>query len=248
MLLDGKTAVITGCNRGIGRAILKRFAENGCKTIFAVIRKPNDEFERYVQSLSHQTGCGIHVVYGDFTSDAEVKACAKEIYRCKSPVDILVNNAGINDTQKSFAMTKNDELMNTMQVNFVSHLQLTQTLSRLMIKSSDPSIIFVSSVAAFDGGGNVPYAASKAALWSAAKRLALEYAELGIRVNSIAPGLIDTEMVHVFTEEELMQALHMQLINRLGRPEEIADVAVFLASPLSSFITGQVIRVDGGKK
>lgn len=249
MLLDGKTAVITGCSRGIGKAILNRFAENGCKLIFAVVRKQNDDFDNYIQSVSQRTGCSIHVVCADFASDVRINTAAKEIFRYKSPpVDILVNNIGTNYTQKSFAMIKNDEFMDTLQINFISHLQFTQTLSRLMVKSSSASIIFISSAAAFDGGGNVPYVSSKAALLGAAKRLAIEYAKVGIRVNTISPGITDTEMINVLTEEDVTQAFQMQIMQRLGRPEEIADVAVFLASSLSSFVTGQVIHVDGGKR
>ena len=248
MLLEGKTAVVTGCNRGIGKAILSRFAENGCKVIFAVIRKRNDEFENYIKSLSQQTGCTIHAVFGDFSSDAEIQAAAKEIFNYKTPVDILVNNVGANYTQKSFSMIRKEEIVDTMQVNFISHLQFTQTLSRLMVKSSDASIIFMSSAAAFDGGGNIAYVSSKAAILGAAKRLAIEYGKLGIRVNTIAPGVTATEMTDVLTEEDMESAFQMQIMHRIGRPEEIADAAVFLASSLSSFITGQVIHVDGGIK
>lgn len=115
-----------------------------------------------------------------------------------------------------------------------------------MIKNRNGNIIFVTSSAAFDGGSNIEYTASKAAIVGAVKRLAIEYGTYQIRVNAIAPGLTDTDMGDIWNEELQKKALEHNVMKRKGKPEEIADVVVFLASDMSSFMTGQVVRVDGG--
>lgn len=245
-LLDGKSAVVTGCNRGIGKAILMRFAENECKTIFAVIRKENEEFSSYVGELMSRTGCDIIPVYADFSVDGGVKVAIKEIMHHRHQIDILVNNIGTNYTQKSFSLMKMEEISDTLQINFLSHLRFTQGISRCMLKGGHGSIIFMSSAAAYDGGGNVAYVSSKAAMIGAVKRLAIEFNEFGIRVNAIAPGVTETDMLRTLSDEDEDKALSMQIMHRMAKPEEIADTAVFLGSFMSSFITGQVIHVDGG--
>ena len=246
MLLSGKTAVITGCNRGIGKAILSRFIENGCSNIFAVVRNSNDDFLNDIEKMAIETETNIRVLCCDFSSRENIKSITKDIMSSKIPVDILVNNVGTNYTQKSLSLMKADELDETFQINFFSHLLLTQGVVRCMTRKNAGAMVFISSVAAFDGGANVAYVSSKAAICGAVKRLAIEYAPYGIRVNAIAPGLTDTDMITVLSDEEEKFALNMQIMGRKGEPKEIADVAVFLSSAMSSFITGQTIHVDGG--
>lgn len=244
-MLKGKTAVITGCTRGIGKAILERFAANGCN-IFAVIRNNNKEFECMTQRLQENHNVEIYTVEADFSEEMQIKEAVKMILSYKKQIDILVNNVGTDYNQVSFLMSKMETMHSTFQVNYFSHIYLTQLISKNMMKNKGGSIIFISSAAAFDGGANVQYASSKAALIGGSKRLALELGIFGIRVNCIAPGLTDTELTKDLSEDDVEKALSMTLMHRKGKPEEIANSVMFLASDLSSFITGQVIHVDGG--
>lgn len=245
MLLKGKTAVITGCNRGIGKAVLEAFVKNGAD-VFAVIRKENPEFEAYCKKLSEENGREIVPVYADFGREETIKDAVKEIMKTKKPIDVLVNNIGMSNPLSQLAMTKMDIVRETFQVNLFSGLYLTQLISKNMMRNKKGSIIFVSSSAAFDGGANVEYSASKAAVIGAVKRLAIELGNFGIRVNAVAPGLTATDMGNSMSEEDEAIALSMNIMKRKGRPEEIADAVVFLGSDMSSFITSQTLRVDGG--
>jgi 3-oxoacyl-[acyl-carrier protein] reductase len=245
MLLENKNAVVTGCNRGIGKAILEKMAANGAD-VFAVVRKETEDFATYCQSLETLYGIKIIIVQADFSDEEQVKNCAKDILSYKLPIDILVNNLGVALPLRSLAMTKIDTIRDVFQVNLFSQLLFTQMLSKNMMRHKSGSIIFLSSSAAYDGGANVEYSASKAAVIGSVKRLAVEFGVYGIRVNAIAPGLTDTDMGAGMSEEDEAIALSMNIMHRKGKPEEIADVAVFLGSDMSSFVTAQVLRVDGG--
>lgn len=245
MLLKDKTAVITGCNRGIGRAVLEAFVKNGAD-VFAVVRRENPEFEAYCEKLSEETGRKIMPVYADFCHEETIKDAVKGIMQEKRPIDVLVNNIGMSNPLSQLAMTKMDTVREAFQVNLFSGLYLTQLISKNMMRNKKGSIVFISSSAAFDGGANVEYSASKAAVIGAVKRLAVELGNFGIRVNALAPGLTATDMGNSMSEEDEAIALSMNIMKRKGRPEEIADAAVFLGSDMSSFITAQTIRVDGG--
>lgn len=245
MLLEGKTAVVTGCNRGIGKAILQRMAANGAD-IFAVVRRENSEFTKYCAGLSAEHGVEIQIVYGDFENEDEVTAAAKNILKTKRQVDVLINNIGIAFPQRVLAMTPMSAVKESFQVNVFSGLLFTQLISKNMIRAKRGSIVFLSSSAAFDGGANIEYSAGKAAILGAARRLAVELGPFGIRVNAIAPGLTDTDMGGMTSGEVLAAAAERNIMKRIGQPEEIADAVVFLASELSRFMTGQTLRVDGG--
>lgn len=245
MLLKDKTAVITGCNRGIGKAILKTFAENGAN-VFVIIRRKTDIFESFVKDLEEKYGVEIIVNEADFADEQQIKEAAKTILSYKIPIDILVNNVGTDYNQESFIMSKMETMHNTFQVNFFSHIFLTQLITKNMIRNKSGSVVFISSAAAFDGGANVQYAASKAAIVGGSKRLALELANYGIRVNCVAPGLTDTDLTRDLSETDLAKAFGMTMMQRKGQPEEIANAVMFLGSDLSTFITGQVLHVDGG--
>ena len=243
-MLTNKTAVITGCNRGIGQEILIQYAKNNAD-IFAIVRNETDEFSDLCTDLSEQHGVNIYPVYIELGSEESIKQGAKEILSHKLPIDIIVNNAGISLPQRMFSMTKLDTVKEVFDINFYAPVLLTQLLSKSMMKNKRGSIIYMTSSAAYDGGANAEYSASKAALIGLTKRLAVELGNYGIRVNAIAPGLTDTDMGSMDEEYEA-KALSMNIMGRKGRPEEIAGTAVFLGSDMSSFITAQVIRVDGG--
>lgn len=246
MLLKGKTAVLTGCNRGIGRAMLDVFARNGAE-IWACVRKPDDSFTDYIEVLAKETGATISPVYFDFTDVEQVKAGVKTIKSTRQSVDILVNNAGIIYTAL-FMMTPPDKMKEIFEINYFSQMLLTQYIARIMIRQKSGSIINLSSSAAIEGNeGRTAYAASKAAMISTTKVLARELSAYNIRVNAIAPGLTQTDMMVESTPEDALEnTLQRICMKRVGEPEEIADVALFLSSGLSSYMTGQVLRVDGG--
>ena len=245
MLLKGKTAVVTGCSRGIGKAILERMAVNGAD-VFAVVRRESPEFAEHCASLSTEHGVEIQTVYADFESEDEVTAAAKSILKTKRQIDILVNNIGIAFPQRMLAMTPMGAVKESFQVNVFSGLLFTQLISKSMMRVKQGSIVFLSSSAAFDGGSNIEYSAGKAAVLGVTRRLAVELGAFGIRVNAVAPGLTDTDMGRMTSEEVKTIALRRNIMKRLGQPEEIADAVVFLGSDLSRFMTGQVLRVDGG--
>lgn len=244
-LLKGKCAVITGCNRGIGRAILEKFCSYGAE-IFALVRKETDDFLNDIKELSEKYQVSITPVYADYSDEEQVKNAAKAIISSKKKIDILVNNIGVARPLNMFTMTKLETIKEVFEVNLFSSILLTQLLSRAMIKNKSGSIVFISSSAAFDGGANIEYSASKAAVIGAAKRIAKELGPFGIRVNTVAPGLTSTDMGNSMSKEDEEIALSMNIMKRKGIPSEIADAVAFLSSDMSLFITAQVLRVDGG--
>ena len=255
-LLKGKTAIITGCNRGIGRATLEKFCAYGAD-VFALVRQESESFLQDIEKLKAQYGVEIIPIYADFKVEDEVKQAVKSILSYKKNIDILVNSEEITKISRSlkelgFIQGKYDEdskmetIKDAFQVNLFSSILLTQLISRSMLRNKKGSIIFVSSSAAFDGGANIEYSASKAAIIGAAKRIAKELCVGGIRVNVVAPGLTSTDMGNSMSEEDEKVALSMNLMKRKGQPSEIADAIAFLASDMASFITAQVLRVDGG--
>lgn len=245
MLLEKKTAVVTGCNRGIGRAILEDFAKNGAD-VFALVRQETEEFTEFCDQLAIEHQVTITPVYADFHEEEQVKQAAKEIIGTKKQIDILVNNIGIANPLNMLTMTRMETIKEAFQVNLFSSLLLTQLISKSMMRKKSGSIVFISSSAAFDGGANIEYSASKAAVVGTGRRLALELGTFGIRVNVVAPGLTSTDMGNSMSPEDEAIAVSRNIMGRKGEPAEIADAVVFLASDMARFITGQVLRVDGG--
>lgn len=245
-MLQGKNAVITGARRGIGRAAVEVFAENGAN-VWACARKEDAGFVADMAGLAKKNGIWIQPVYFDMTDHAQIKQAFKRIQAEKKPVDVLVNNAGVISESFSFFMTTAEQMRDIFEVNFFSQILFTQYIAKLMMRQRRGSIVNLVSIAALDGRSNqLEYASSKAALAGATKRLAFALGGVGIRVNAVAPGNIDTDMSNQIRPEDVKQALDMTVMKRLGSPREIANVIAFLASDLSSYMTGQIIRVDGG--
>lgn len=245
MLLKNKTAIVTGCNRGIGKAILTRLAQNGAD-IFAVVRKETTDFLEYCKCIEKKNNVLITPIYADFSDEEQVKEAAKQIIKTKKTIGILVNNIGIANPLNMLAMTRMDTIKDAFQINLFSTLLFTQLITKSMMRNQSGSVIFISSSAAYDGGANIEYSASKAAMIGSVRRLALELGKFGIRVNAVAPGLTSTDMGNSMSEEDEAIAINKNIMHRKGEPEEIADVVVFLGSEMSRFMTGQVLRVDGG--
>lgn len=243
--LDGKNVVVTGANRGIGGAIAEKFMENGA-SLFAVVRNA-EKFRDLKEDLEGRFEREVIPVQCEFSDEESVKKAAKEILTHKKKIDVLVNNVGISYPNGAFNMTPMQQVKDAFQINLFSPLLLTQILSRNMIRNRSGCIIFLSSITAFDGGSNIEYVSSKAAIVGAVRRLAVEYGEYGIRVNGIAPGFTDTDMISGLNEEQLQIVKERSILKRNARPEEIAELALFLGSSRSSYITGQTIRVDGGQ-
>jgi len=246
MLLKDKVAVVTGCNRGIGKEIVRVFAENGAN-IWACVRKENQSFTEYVHNLEQKYSVNINPVYFDLGDEKQIKAGVKIISNSKQPVNILVNNAAIIFTAL-FQMTSMKKLKEMFEINYFSQMLLTQYISRMMMRQKSGSIINISSSAAIEGNeGRTGYASAKASMIASTKVLARELSPYNIRVNAVAPGLTLTAMMENSTAEDaLKETLNRICMRRVGQPEEIANSVLFLASDLSSYITSQVLRVDGG--
>lgn len=247
MLLSGKNAVVTGCLRGIGRKTLEKFAEHGAN-VWACAQYADDEFENFCAKLALRAGTWIKPVYFDLTNTEAVKAGLKAIMLDKQPVDALVNVAGFTK-DSIFHMTSMEQLKLIFEVNYFSQILITQYITKLMLREKRGSVINIVSIAGLDGShGQLAYSSSKAALIGATRTMSRELAARGIRVNAIAPGVIDTDMNSVVPESVIAAHIQGMSIQRMGRSDEVSNAILFLASDLSNYMTGQVIRVDGGMK
>ncbi len=241
--LEGKTAVITGADGGIGRAITSLMAENGANIIACMIA-PND-YENELVRLGNEYGINTYPVYFDMMQQESIKEGIKTIRGLKIPVDILVNNAGI-PYLALLPMTKLDDMERVFRVNYFAQVQLTQGLFNSLIKSHG-CVINMASAAGIDGdSGNTVYGATKASMILFTKVLSKEMARAGVRVNALAPGLTNTKLADQMGNSAKESMINTSSFHRLGTPEEIAKAVLFLASEDASFITGQVLRVDGG--
>lgn len=245
-LLNNKNMILTGCNRGIGKAILELSVKHGAN-IWACTRSYSEDFEKFTQQLSEEGQVWIKNVYFDLTDEQAVKAALKEIIKEKKSIDILINNAGI--AHGGFMnMTSMDTLKEVFQVNYFSNILMMQLVSRVMMKQKQGCIINMASVGGIETNpGYLAYGSSKAALIWATQSIAKELGAYNIRVNAVAPGLTDTEMGHYKSEEELEKTINRTSLKRMARPEEIAEAVMYLASEQSSFVTGHILRVDGGR-
>ncbi len=246
MLIDNPV-MVTGADGGIGRAMILAFAKNKASVI-ACSRKLADDFNSYCRGIEKDHGVRIHNVIFDITEHHLVKqkiiAVSKEI-GCPS---VLINNAGIFH-EALIHMTSLDMVKRIFEINVNAVFYITQLVTKLMMRNKiKGSIINISSVSAHDGvEGQSAYGASKAAVESLSKSIARELGRFGIRINCIAPGIVITPMAELMSAEILSIYERNSYLKKLATSEDIANTAIFLASELSSHITGQVIRVDGGQ-
>ena len=244
MLLSGKKALVTGSSRGIGKEIAKKFISEGA-CVWGICTKPSAAKEE-LEALAKENGVTFVEMYAN-AGDVEVWAnTIKEALKQAGSFDVLVNNAGITKDGLSFRM-KMEDWQNVININLTSAFIASQIVSSDMIRQRKGSIINMSSIVGVHGqGGQVNYSASKAGLIGLTKSLAKETGSRGVRVNAIAPGFIQTDMTGALPEDLQKAMIDSVPLKRAGVPEDIANVAVFLGSDMSSYITGQVIGVDGG--
>lgn len=244
MLLKGKTALITGASKGIGRASAFLFAEQGADLI--LLSRSEDVLNELKTDIQTKSHVNVHVFAIDISKEDQVKACFKEIFSRKLQIHILFNNAGILK-DGIFLMVKPESIQEIYNTNVFGLLSVSQLAIKSMMRSGGGSIINVSSIAGTNGSvGQVVYASSKTAVIGITKSLAKEFAQFNIRVNAIAPGLIDTDMTREFEEATLTRLKSTIGMRRMGTPEDVANVALFLASDLSAYVTGEIIGVHGG--
>lgn len=245
MLLEGKIALITGCSRGIGRSIALAFARHGA-TVWANARQEGSLAD--VLHDAGQQGCAGKILpaYFDVTDRLAVRDCVLRIKKESGRLDVLVNNAGVMK-DALVGMVSDEDLRTTFDVNVFAVAHLIQYAAKLMTAKGSGSIINLASVVAIRGNrGHLAYSASKGAVISLTKTASCELSGKGVRVNAVAPGIIDTDMYRTAPAAAQEQLLAKVGMGRVGTPEEVADACVFLGSDLSSYISGQVLGVDGG--
>jgi 3-oxoacyl-[acyl-carrier protein] reductase len=245
-LLEGKTAIVTGAARGIGRAIALAFAREGADVAITDLRLEENAFE--TEKLIKSLGVKCKVYASDASNFADTEKVVEEIIKDFGTVDILVNNAGITMDTLLLRMTE-QQWDAVISVNLKSVFNFTKAVQRIMIKKLGGSIINMSSVVGVGGNaGQANYSASKAGMIGFTKSIAMELGSRNVRCNAIAPGFIITEMTNKLPEEVKKLWEEKIPLKRGGTPEEVAKVALFLASDLSSYVTGQVIGVCGGMR
>ena len=243
-MLKGKKALVTGSSRGIGRKIVEIFLKNGAE-VWGLCSKPSkakDELENFAK----ENASVFHEICADVGNVEMLSKTVKDALSEAGNFDILGNNAGITRDGLSFRM-KMEDWQNVINVNLTGTFVVTQIVSNAMLKARAGSIINMSSIVGIHGqGGQVNYAASKGGLIAYSKALAKEVGGRGIRVNCIAPGFIETDMTAVLKEDLKQSMIDSVPLKRAGQTQDIANAALFLASDLSTYITAQVIGVDGG--
>lgn len=242
-LLAGKRAIVTGGSKGIGLAVVKSFLGAGASVEY--YSRSEAEEHGALEALAAAEGVSVLWVACDVADEAAVEA-AVAASLARGPIDVLVNNAGVTRDGLVFRMQL-DDWKAVIDTNLTSAFLLSRAVARAMIKQRSGSIVNVSSVVGIMGnGGQTNYSASKAGLIGFTKSLAREVAGRGVRVNAIAPGFVETAMTDKIPEEAKEKLKAQIPLVRTARPEEIASVALFLASEMASYVTGEVVKIDGG--
>ena len=240
-----QTVFVTGANGGIGRALVTQFAKSGYNVV-AHYRQEGKADLDFLKKLEDDYSITVTPVYFDLCDNKKIKESIKDLLTSGVSINVLVNCAGVAHGG-FFQMTSIEKIKEIFEINFFSMLEITQSLLRHMVRRKSGCIINIASISGISlKPGNCAYGTSKAAVIAWTKTLAGELAPLGIRVNAIAPGLIDTDMAKQMDEKAGIEMINSSFMKRLGTPEEVAKAAVFIASDDASFINGQTICVDGG--
>lgn len=240
-MLNGKTAVITGASRGIGAAIAEKFASEGVNV--AIIYNGNEEAANIVKENAEKHGVCAEIYKCNVANTDACKETVKAITEKFGGIDILVNNAGITRDNLLISMSE-EEFDDVINTNLKGCFNMIKACGRNFIKRKYGKIINISSVSALLGtAGQVNYSSSKAGIIALTKVTAREFASKNVCCNVIAPGFISTDMTKELESEEYIKLIPLK---RLGKPEDVAALAAFLADDISDYITGEVIRIDGG--
>jgi 3-oxoacyl-[acyl-carrier protein] reductase len=243
-MLDGRVCLITGGSRGIGWATAELFAQNGATLILT--SRSGEMLDQRRQFIEERFGTPVSTIVADVTDPAAVQDSYKEIFRQHRRLDVLVNNAGIMQ-DALIGMISSNLVSLVIRTNVDGPLFHMQSAARLMIRNGTGSIVNLTSIIGRRGKeGQTVYAASKAAVIGMTLAAAKELAPKGIRVNAVAPGMIDTGMTRQLAEDAQRAAVSAIRLGRIGQAAEVAQTILFLASDMSSYVTGQVIGVDGG--
>lgn len=246
MLLNGKVALVTGASRGIGRACALKLAENGAAVALNYVGKENEREAREVEEEISSNGGKAACFDADVSSFSDVNNMVEDVEQKLGTVDILVNNAGITSDSLLMRM-KEEQWDKVISVNLKGVFNCSKACIRGMMKNKSGKIINIASVVGITGNtGQANYAASKAGVIGLSKSLAREVANRDIQVNCVAPGYIETGMTDTLDDKIKNKVLEIIPQGKLGLPEDVANVVLFLASANSDYITGQVISVDGG--
>ena len=245
-LLEKKVCIITGAAQGIGHAIAERFAADGA-VVYACDMKEGT-MDSWAAECGERYGTKVVPVYFDVTDATAVKNAFMSAFKAEGRIDVLVNNAGVVFNKKiGMIMRPETELM--FRVNVIAVIEMIQLVSRLMARNGGGSIVNIASVTAVLGSaGQSAYSATKGAIMSFTKSAAKELAPMGIRVNAVAPGIVKTERFAELYEEsgdKIDARIQKIALGRLGTPEDVADACSFLASDRVSYISGQILGVDG---
>ncbi len=244
MLLSGKKAIVTGGSQGIGKEIVTALLKDGASVYFLDIN-PSDFMGEY-EELASSSGTIVEFRECNVANEEQVAGVVKEVLDASGGIDVLVNNAGITRDGLLFRMSEQN-WDDVLAVNLKSAFLMSRAVARSMLQRRTGSIINISSIVGVHGNaGQANYSASKAGLIGLTKSVAQEVASRSIRVNAVAPGFIKTAMTDKLTEQQRENMLSQVPMARLGDPSEVAKVVLFLASDLSSYVTGQVIGIDGG--
>jgi NAD(P)-dependent dehydrogenase (short-subunit alcohol dehydrogenase family) len=244
--LEGKVAIVTGGNAGIGEAVARRFADEGASVV--VTGRRQQELDRVVSEIRRSKG-RVLAVAGSVTNEAHVQDVARRTFDTFGRIDILVNNAGIGDFGKRLHETDDATWASVFDINVTGVFRMTRAIIPHMLKQGSGAIVNISSIASLVGLPTSPaYTASKGALDALTRALAVDYAKEGVRCNVVNPGLIDTPMAAplMANPEQLAPILVHYPIRRPGRPEEVASMVLYLASDEAAWVTGGTFTIDGG--
>lgn len=243
-ILDRKVCLVTGASRGIGFATVRRFVQEGA-IVYANVRKPKNMDDQF-QIMNAEYGGEVKALYFDVRDETASKKAIMQIKKEQGRLDILVNNAGVM-RDALIGMVSMSLMREIFDTNVFGVANMLQLAAKIMIRQKSGSIINLSSIVGIEGNaGQLAYSASKGAVAAITKTAAKELVGQGIRVNAVAPGMIDTDMYRSIGAERMQAQLSNIRMGKLGEPDEVADTILFLASDLSRYVTGEIIGVNGG--